>query len=458
MIESLPVKTRQNPRGAWTRILFCAAFAATSASLSAQISLGTIVDLTQRNSGAVRLAEADVRKAEAALAQSKDALVPSLDVASGLPTFPTVGFSGGVPSILSGSVQAMVLSFPQKQYILAAQSGLKAAKLSLDEAREQVVLDASTAYIELDAVDRQREAAKQQETEAARLVEIEQARAEAGVDPVNDLLQARLTAAQIKLARLHLDTRVATLTRQLANLTGLPVGAIATDRASIPEIPPVRASEAKANEETGSIAGIESARMFARSRQQAAKGDALAVYLPQSTFFAQYNRSTKLLNNAAEYYNPAHPLPTTNFSSGISIQLPLFDLGLRDKAKQSAADALRATVEAEQAQRQDELQIATLTGTLRELDTLAEIASLKQQIAVEQLKTVESQMELGNGASGAPGAPPQLTPKAEQLARIDERQKYQDALNAEFELSKARLSLLRALGHMDDWLRELRGK
>jgi hypothetical protein len=112
---------------------------------------------------------------------------------------------------------------------------------------------------------------------------------------------------------------------------------------------------------------------------------------------------------------------------------------------------LRATVEAEQAKRQNEVQIAMLTGSLRELDTVAEIASLKQQIAHEQLQTVLAQLELGNGAS----TQPQLTPKAEQLARIDERQNFADALDAGFDLTKARLSLLRALGHMEDWLQEL---
>jgi hypothetical protein len=99
-----------------------------------------------------------------------------------------------------------------------------------------------------------------------------------------------------------------------------------------------------------------------------------------------------------------------------------------------------------------------LTGSLRELDTLAEIASLKKQIAHEQLQSVLAQLELGNGSGNGPGATPQLTPKAEQLARIDERQKYQEALDADLELSKARLSLLRALGHMADWLRELHAK
>ena len=176
--------------------------------------------------------------------------------------------------------------------------------------------------------------------------------------------------------------------------------------------------------------------------------------MPQLNFVAQYNRNTTILNNVNFYF--ANPLPANNFSSGISIQVPLFDLGHRAKAKESAADALRATVEAEQAEKQNEIQIAELTGTLRELDTQAEIASLKQQIAGEQLQTVLTQLELGNG--GGSGAQPQLSPKSEQLARIEERQKVQDAMDAGFELAKARLSLLRALGHMDDWLHELHAK
>ena len=155
------------------------------------------------------------------------------------------------------------------------------------------------------------------------------------------------------------------------------------------------------------------------------------------------------------YYNHFTP---NNISFGLQITVPFFDFALRAKAKVSAAEALRAKVEAEQAQRQNEVQVAALTGSLRELDALAEIASLKQQIADEQLKSVLAQVELGNGTGSGPNSTPQLSPKAEQLARIDESQKFEDALDAEFNLAKARLSLLRALGHMEDWLQELHGK
>ena len=45
-----------------------------------------------------------------------------------------------------------------------------------------------------------------------------------------------------------------------------------------------------------------------------------------------------------------------------------------------------------------------------------------------------------------------------QLARIEASNKLVDSLDAGFELDKARLNLLRALGHMEDWLHELSGK
>ncbi|MGD0682153.1 MAG: TolC family protein [Terracidiphilus sp.] len=446
------MRNRNNPLKRWTMILIGMTMAIAPALVSAQVSLSTVVDLAQRNSTAVRLAQADVDKANAALSQTKDVYIPSLTLGSGLPAVPSVGFMGGVPSILNGTVQSMVFSLPQIRYIQAARAALQATTLRLKDTREQVALDASTAYIELDTVEHELDAARQQETFADRLVTIEQQRAEAGIDPLSELLQAQLTAAQLKLRRLHLETRAAILAKQLATLTGLPAGSITPDHASIPEIPTVRADE------TGrTTKGIEAAQMFALSKQKTARGDTKYTFIPQMSFAAEYLRSTGLLNNVNEYYRYGI-LPLNNFSSGFQIQVPLLDWGHRAKGRESAADALRATVEAEQVQRQSEVQIVELTGSLRELDTLAEIASLKQQIANEQLQAVLAQVELGNGAGAGPGAQPQLTPKAEQLARIDERQKFQDAQDAGFELAKARLSLLRALGHMEDWLQELHAK
>jgi outer membrane protein TolC len=437
-----------NPRKLAVPFLIAGALAAAPLCAPAQVSLSTVVDLAQRNSSAVKLAEADVQKAQAALAQTQDAYIPNFVLGS------TIGYSHGFPtgqpSVGSATMQSLVFSYSQRQYSKAARAGIESADSSLKDARQQVALEASTTYIELDTLNRELAAAQQQEAFTAELLRIEQQRAEAGVDSNLDLLQTRLKTAQLKLQRLHLQTRADTLTKQLNALTGLPLGTILTDHASIPEIPAVKADEAPLR-----LPGIEAVGSLALSKQFQAHGDDLAWRRPQIGFGAVYNYDSNKLNNYNTYYQNFTP---NNVSFGVQINIPFFDFALRAKAKVTAAEALRATVEEEQAQRQNDVQIATLTGSLRELDALAEVAGLKQQIADAQLKTVLAQLDSGNGAGSGPGAPPQLTPKAEQLARIDERQKYQDALDAGLDLAKARLQLLRALGHMDDWLNELHTK
>jgi len=426
-------------------------------AVTAQISLSTVVELAQRNSSSVKLARADVDKAAATLSETKDVYIPNFVVGSSIGP-PSIGFPVAQPSVANASMQSLAFSVQQRQYIRAAGAGVQAANLSLKDAREQVALDASTEYIELDTVKREIEAAQQQQAFAGRLLGIEQQRQEAGVDSLSEVLQARLTVAQLKLNMMHLQARATTLESQLVALTGLPAASFITDSASIPAIPEVKGEQAAVP-----TAGIQAAQAEAQSHHYQAHGDELATKIrPLIAFGAVYNRDATSLNNYNLYYGRINPLTgqvqrlkADNFSAGFSIQIPIFDLNHRAKAQESAAEALRATVEAEQAQRQNDIQIATLSGNLRELDTTAEVASLKQQIAAEQLKTVQTELETGNGAGVEPGATPQPSPKAEQQARIDERQKYVEALDSGFDLEKARLSLLRALGHMDDWLREV---
>jgi outer membrane protein TolC len=440
-----PLSLKLNSRTRCTLLL--ATLVGTVLPASAQVSLSSVVLLAQRNSSAIRLAQADVDKAAASLAETRGIMIPSLQIGSGLPVFPSVGFTGSPASIWSASVQSLVFGIPQKHFIDSAKLGRKAAVLNLKEASEQVALDASLAYIELDTVQTELATTQQQEEHTARLIEIEQQRAEAGVDPASAVIEAKLTAAEIRLKRVQLEARAQTLAAQLEALTGLSKEAIQVDHKSIPEVPSIRGT-ASANP----LPGVEAARMQARAKNMQAKGDNETHYWPQFNFGAQYNRNTTLLNNANNYY--ARRLPANNFSSGINVQIPLFDMAHLAKMHASSAEALRAKTEAEQAEQQNDLQVATLSGTIRQLDAYAEVTSLKQQLATEQLQTVLAQMEFGNGASSTP----QITPKAEQLARIEERQKALDALEANFNLTKARLGLLRALGHITDWLDELKTK
>ena len=99
------------------------ALAALPALLPAQVSLATLVDLAQRNSSAVKLAQADVNKAQAALDQTQDAYIPNFVIGSQVGY--SHGFPTGQPSVCSASMQSLVLSFSQRQYAKAARAAWK---------------------------------------------------------------------------------------------------------------------------------------------------------------------------------------------------------------------------------------------------------------------------------------------------------------------------------------------
>lgn len=424
-------------------LVACASAGAQSAANpeAVPVSLTTVLHLAMQNSTAVRLAQTDMDKASAQYAQTRQVYIPNLLLGSSVGP-PAYGFPVGQPSIFSVSSSSLVLSFSQPEYIRAAHAGMAAAQFSLKDAQEQVILDGATEYIELEAVTRELAAAQEQAKDAERLVAIEQERVDAGVDATSDLLQARLTAAELKLKRLHLWTRLGTLRQEIASLTGLPAQVILTDAGSIPEVPKIRAAE-----RNSSAPAIDAAYQSALSRQFQAHGDTIAGVRPQISFGVQYNRDAAF----SGYENYYKSFQSNNVSAGIQLTLPLFDPVHFSKRKESNAAALRAKIEAEQAAHQNDEQIATLDGTIVELDAMAEVATLRQEIAAEQIKTVATELALGNGSSSSQ----QVSPKMEQQARIEERQRYMEQLDAGFDLTRARLGLMRALGHMEDWVRTL---
>ena len=104
--------------------LACAGACRAAACATAQVSLTTVVELAQKNSAAVRLAQADVQKAAAQLGADPRRFHPSLSFGSGLPAFPEIGFTGSLPTIWDAPIQSMVFSMPQIRYIQAARAGV----------------------------------------------------------------------------------------------------------------------------------------------------------------------------------------------------------------------------------------------------------------------------------------------------------------------------------------------
>ena len=186
------------------QLIACAALASVVTPATAQISFTSAVTLALKNSPKVKTAQADVDKAKATLEELRDAYIPNVVGASSIGP-PSYGFPLGQPSIYNLNSQSLVFSYPQRDYIRAARSSLDAATLSFRDVRESIAEDTAITYLALNR-DLQRQAVLQeQQGFADHLVTIVQDRLAAGQDTSIDLTSARLTAAQIHLARLRME-------------------------------------------------------------------------------------------------------------------------------------------------------------------------------------------------------------------------------------------------------------
>lgn len=416
--------------------IFAAALAAPAAH--AQISFTSAIDLALRNSPKVKMAESDVAKSTAVLEESRDVFIPSLAAGSGLGY--SYGFPVGQPTLYSFTLQSLVFDQSQKNYIRAARMGLEAANYALADVRQAVAEDAALTYLALDHDLQRLDGLQQQQAYALRLTQIAQARLDAGQDSRIEYTKMRLSAAQVKLALLHTESDMAVQRQHLANLTGLPAEGLTTIHDSIPQPPaPVAGSP------VGNIPALQAAYASAQSKFQVAFGDSRKLYRPQIAFAAQYNRYAEF-NNYQDYYRN---FQRNNFSFGIQLNWPLYNANLRAKARESLADATHAQHDADRAKKEFLEGRVKAVNALPELTVRTEIAQLDRELAQQQLEALQIQLTQG---SGNPNAPPP-TPKDEQSARIQERQKYLDFLDADFTLRQTQISVLRANGQLEQWLK-----
>jgi outer membrane protein TolC len=419
----------------------CAGFASMAAPAHAQISFSTAIGLALKSNPKVLTAQADVDKALAVVQQLRDSYIPAVVGGSGLGP-PSYGFPLGQPSIFNITAQSLVFSYSQRDYLRAAHAAYDAAVFNLKDIRAGVAEDTIVTYLALDR-DMQRQAALQeQQGFADRLVSIVQQRLDAGQDTSIDLTTSRLTAAQIRLARLRAEDETVADQAHLARLIGLPAKALGTASDSVPAFP--TASPDLVDTTTITSPVVESAYAVARSKRETAFGEARYLWRPQIAFDAQYSRFAKF-NNLQDYY---FRFQQNNAAIGVQITVPLYDVAHRAKERQAAADAAHAEHDADAIRDQFFDSRIRARHTAAELATRAEIATLDQQLAQQQLDILLVQLKSGTGNLSGP----QMTPKDEQTARIAEREKFVALLNANFEARQATINLLRSSGELESWI------
>jgi outer membrane protein TolC len=424
-----------------------AILAGMSAVGQAQVSLSSAVDLALRNDPRLKLAQADVAKAKATLAETHDAYIPSASASGGYGT--STGVPLNVPVLFSISSQSLLFNFAQKDNIRAAEGGLRAAQFAADEAHDKVAEDVIVTYLDLSHEERRRDAMNEEYGFATELVKIVGERLDAGADDRMALLKAKKTSAQIHLEKLETEDEINALSDHLSRMIGLPGNTLSTVPSSIPELPPLSQLTAPT---TARNYGVEAAYADAHSKRELAFGLGRYKLRPEVSFGANYSRIYTNHTNYATYY-PAfasvNGLSYNDLSIGLEIRIPIFDRGHEARAREAAADAAHAEAQAQEQRMQFLEGRQKLQRSAAELQDRAEIASDEQGLSQAQLDAVLTRLSAASGATGGE----QLTPEDEQNARVDERARYIDLLDAQYELQQAQVNLLRQTGQLDAWLK-----
>lgn len=422
-------------------LLIAAACALASATpATAQISFTTAIDLALKNSPKVQSAQAEVDKARAALDQTKDVYVPSLSIGSGLGY--TYGFPFGAPSLFSVTAQSLLYDQSQKNYIHAARAGLEGANHHLSQVRQEVMGDAAVTYITLDADLERINAAREESGFSDELTQIVQQRLDAGQDTQIELTRSRLTAANLHLRQIQLEDDADNQRDHLSRITDLPSNGLTTVHSSIPLL---RGFDRQPAREAALPESIQAAYSSAESKQQLAFGDDRKLFRPQIGLGIQYSRLASF-NNYQDYYRPGSFTNYNNLQVGLQFTLPVFDITKRAKARESLAEARRTLQDANQARSQFFEGRHKMNNAVRELQARAEVARLQRELAQNQVDVVRLQTQTNSGAVP-------VTPKEEQNARIQERARYLEYLDADLQLRQTEIDLLRFNGQLEGWLK-----
>ncbi|MGC2404154.1 MAG: TolC family protein [Acidobacteriaceae bacterium] len=167
----------------------------TGSSALCQLSFTSAIDLSLKNSSRVKLAQDEVNKAAATLAETKSVFTPSIIAGSGAGV--SSGITLNVPTVFTINAQSLILNPSQRDYIHAARLSLQAANMTLTDVREQVEEDTAITYLSLDELRKRKAAMAEEYSFAVRLVTIVQERLDAGMESESDLKKALRTAVQV---------------------------------------------------------------------------------------------------------------------------------------------------------------------------------------------------------------------------------------------------------------------
>jgi outer membrane protein TolC len=230
------------------------------------------------------------------------------------------------------------------------------------------------------------------------------------------------------------------LRANLAQLTGIPLSALQVAPESVPALPEIPAQ----NSDPVSAEQTSPAVMFAQQHAIAQSFRARAEHRslwPSVDFATQYAVLAKF-NNWLQFFSK-NQFERNNATVGVVIRFPFFNLSQHAHAQAADAEALRAQKEAESTKEQISERDLKLRRSVEQFQAAQKVSELEYEIAQSDVQAVEIQVKSGTA-----------TMDDEAKARADLAEKYNGLQDSNFELTRARINLMRVTGELESWVNQ----
>jgi len=396
------------------------------------------LDLALQHSGIMGIAAINQWRSEKAYQELRNNYIPQLTVGSG------IGYAYGFPLTLEGTAPSLVnftstqaLFNPAlKQFIRAARIDWKATSQDVQDKRNVVILDTALTYAQLEQLTGKIKTLTEAQAAATKAQFISEQRLQQGVDSKLEVTKSQLVEARIRLRIAEAQGQMDVLREHLSKLIGLPAESIAIEPGSMPQLPQISQEEDLPARAVASSPSVKQAEEKAAAAAARAKGEHKAAVWPTVDVASQYAYLAKY-NNYDVYFN--HFL-ANNFTGGLNIRIPLYNPVQRAKAQEADGDAMIARKQADLTKNQVGEDALKLQRSLRQLAAARDVAKLEWEVSQGELEAVTARAD--TGASN---------PRDKENARLDVDDKQAAYLDAEFELSRAKLQLLRLAGELENW-------
>jgi outer membrane protein TolC len=415
-------------------------FSPLASLFSEPLPLKRVVELALKHSTQTASAAADEQRALSSYLEARDQYLPQAVIGSGLGKtwgYP-LSLEGSAPSIVNVATQSALINPSLRDMVRAAKTEWQASTIQTRDQRNQVIQETVLSYAELSKWETLLTHFGDDQAQARKMEEVVAQRIQEGVD--NPLLrtQAKLTTARARLRIAQARGAIDVLQNRLSQLTGLPAASIETAPDSMPPLPEIKREDDLVSKAVLSSPTIQFTQTHANALDFRARGEHRALW-PTIDFAAQY-ALLATFNNYENYFRPGS-FQQHNATIGLVMRFPFFSPAQHAHARLAEAEALRAKQDVTAARDKVSEETLKLERAVEQLSAAQEVADLEYQVTKANSDAVQVRVDSSTA-----------TLHDAEDARIQANERYNQLQDANFDLERGRIQLLRATGDLEAWV------